>query len=82
MVLDRCVRKVIYISPSHTFLDIDIGSLIEFLAIEIVKKDRFVDRYEFSLLLDRLFKGNYYLQSISIIGDLLVTKEDCGNIER
>ncbi len=55
MMLDKCVKNIVYISRCGEVLDIDRGSLIEYYIEELSKKDSFIDKYHFSCLLDALF---------------------------
>jgi hypothetical protein len=76
MLLDRCVRHLVYVSRCEHFLHIDRGSLIEFCVEELARRDGSVGRAEFGWLLDRLFEAGLYVEVASVLGDLMVTADE------
>ena len=77
MLLDKCVRFVVYVSRSDVFLCIDRGSLIEFCVEEAAKRDAGVEKLELGRLLDGLFEEGLYVEVASVLGDL-ATSTSCG----
>lgn len=61
MLRERCLKHIVYVSRSESFLCIDRGSLIEFFVEEAVKKDSALIRADFGCLIDRLFEEGYYV---------------------
>lgn len=76
MMLDKCVKNMIYVSRCATFLNIDTGSLIEFYTEELAKRDMYFNKYDFACLLDTLLRSKLHVEIASVIGELAVTTDD------